>query len=53
MKIKEPKTQSLSNGKLPYEKPVLHVLSGTPATSGKAQQSTTEFTFYSISANPS
>jgi len=35
MKIKEQKTQSVANEKLPYEKPILHVLGGTPQTYGK------------------
>jgi len=42
MKIKEQKPQSFSNGKLPYEKPVLHVLSELTSTNGKTDNALRE-----------
>jgi hypothetical protein len=53
MKITEQKTQSFSNEKRPYEKPILHVLSRFSETYGKNVLSAVEITPTNAPSNTS
>ena len=53
MKIKEQKTQSFSNEKRPYEKPILHVFDQTSHTASKRTQDPFESATLSYSYGPS